>query len=89
MALGAQRRSVVRLILREILILAVVAVAVTIPVSIALTRALRNQLFDVSSTDGATYAVAIVIIATVTALAGLIPARRAATTDPARALRNE
>jgi putative ABC transport system permease protein len=89
MALGAQRQTVVRLILREILILAGVAVAVTIPISVALTRALRSQLFNVSSTDKSTYAVAILIIATVTALAGLIPARRAATTDPARALRND
>jgi ABC-type antimicrobial peptide transport system permease subunit len=89
MALGAQRWTVVRLILHEILILAGVAVAVTIPFSIGLTRALRSQLFNVSSIDGSIYAVAIIIIATVTALAGLIPARRAASTDPARALRAE
>jgi putative ABC transport system permease protein len=89
MALGAQRWTVVRLILREILILAAVAIVVTIPISVALTHALRNQLFNVSSTDGSTYGVAILIIAVVTALAGLIPARRAATTDPARALRND
>jgi predicted permease len=89
MALGAQRWAMVRLILRETLILAGVAIAVTIPVSIALTRALRGQLFNVSSTDGSVYATAITIIVLVAALAGLVPARRAASIDPARALRTE
>jgi ABC-type antimicrobial peptide transport system permease subunit len=89
MALGAMRWTVVRLILREILILAGVAIAVTIPISIAATRALRTQLFNVSSMDGTVYAVAIVIIVFIAALAGLIPARRAASIDPVRALRTE
>jgi ABC-type antimicrobial peptide transport system permease subunit len=89
MALGAQRLAVIRLILREILILAGVAVAVTIPLSILLTRAINSQLFNVSSIDGSVYGSAITIIAAVAALAGLIPARRAASTDPARALRTE
>ena len=89
MALGAMRWTVVRLILREILILAGVAIAVTIPISIAVTRALRSQLFNVSSTNATVYAVAIVIIVFITALAGLIPARRAASIDPVRALRTE
>jgi putative ABC transport system permease protein len=89
MALGAQRRTVVHLILREILILAGAAITVTIPISIALTRALRSQLFNVSTTDVSVYAAAITIIALIAALAGLIPARRAASIDPARALRTE
>jgi predicted permease len=89
MALGAQRRTVVQLILREILVLAGIAIAVTIPISIAATRALRSQLFHVSSTDTIVYAIAITIIVFVAALAGLIPARRAASIDPMRALRTE
>jgi len=89
MALGAQRWAVVRLILRETLILAGIAVAVTIPVSIVATRALRSQLFNVSATDGSVYATAITIIVFVAALAGLVPARRAASIDPARTLRTE
>jgi hypothetical protein len=48
--------AMVRLILREILILAGVAIAVTIPISIFVTRALRSQLFNVSSTDASVYA---------------------------------
>ncbi len=89
MALGAQRWAMVRLILRELLILAGVAIAVTIPISIVVTRALRSQLFNVSATDASVYVSAITIIVIVAALAGLIPARRAASIDPARALRTE
>jgi putative ABC transport system permease protein len=89
MALGAQRLSVVSLILREVLLLAGAAVAATVPVSILATRALRSQLFNVSSTDATVYAAGIVIIAIVTALAGLIPAQRAAAVDPMTALRTE
>ena len=89
MALGAQRSAMVRLILREILILASVAIAVTIPISIVVTRALRSQLFNVSATDASVYVTAITIIVLVAALAGLIPVRRAASIDPARALRTE
>jgi putative ABC transport system permease protein len=89
MALGSQRRAVVNLILRETLYLVGITVAVTVPISMAMTRALRSQLFDVSSTDVYVYAVAIITIVLVAALAGLIPARRAASIDPARALRTE
>ncbi len=89
MALGSQRRAVVNLILRETLYLVGITVAVTVPLSMAMTRALRSQLFNVSSTDVSVYAVGITTIVLVAALAGLIPARRAASIDPARALRTE
>jgi ABC-type antimicrobial peptide transport system permease subunit len=89
MALGAQRWAVVRLILQEILVLAGIAIAVTIPISIMATRALRSQLFNVSSTDANVYAIAIAVVVFVAALAGLIPARRAASVDPIQALRTE
>jgi putative ABC transport system permease protein len=89
MALGAERWLVVRLILREVLVLASISVAVTIPICIIAARSLRSQLFNVSSADGGIYATAILVIALVAALAGIIPARRAASTDPARALRSE
>lgn len=89
MALGAQRWTVVRLILREILGLAGIAIAVTIPVSMTATRALRSLLFNVSPTDVGVYAIAIAVIVTVAALAAVIPARRAASVDPGQALRTE
>jgi predicted permease len=89
MALGAQRGTVVRLILREVMVLAGSAVVVTIPLAMLATRAVRSQLFGVSIADPAVYGAGIVVICLVAALAGFIPARRAATVDPARALRTD
>jgi predicted permease len=89
MALGAKRGKVVGLILRETLALAGWAVGATIPVALLATRAVRSQLFGVSFADPLVYAVGILAIALVAALAGFIPARRAANVDPSRALRTE
>jgi predicted permease len=89
MALGAQRGTVVRLIVREVMMLAGGAVLVTIPLAMLATRAVRSQLFGVSIADPAVYGVGIVVICLVAGLAGFVPARRAAMVDPARALRTE
>jgi predicted permease len=89
MALGARRGSVVSLILREVLILAGWAVGITVPVAMLATRAVRSQLFGVSVADPGVYAFGILLILLVASLAGFIPSRRAATVDPARALRTE
>ncbi len=89
MALGAQRPTVMGLILREVLLLAGGAIAATIPLAMLGTKAVRSQLFGVSVADPAAYGAGIVTICLVAALAGFIPARRAATIDPARALRTE
>jgi ABC-type antimicrobial peptide transport system permease subunit len=89
MALGARRTTVVGLILREVLMLAGGAVAVTIPLAMLATRTVRSELFGVSVADPVVYGAGILIICVVAALAGFIPARRAATVDPARALRTE
>ncbi|MGA7258550.1 MAG: FtsX-like permease family protein, partial [Terracidiphilus sp.] len=89
MALGARRGSVVGLILRETLLLAGIAVAATIPIALLGARAVRSQLFGVSFADPLVYAAGILAICLVAALAGFLPARRAAAVDPARALRTE
>jgi putative ABC transport system permease protein len=89
MALGAQRGTVVGLILRETLILAGCAIGVTIPVTLVAAHAIRSQLFGVSFVDPAVYATGIFAIALVAALAGFVPARRAASVDPVRALRTD
>lgn len=89
MALGARRGTVVGLILRETLILAGCAVAVTIPLAVLGARAVRSQLFGVSIADPVVYSTGILAICVVAVLAGVIPARRAASVDPARALRGE
>jgi putative ABC transport system permease protein len=89
MALGARRGSVVQLILRETLLLAGCTVAATIPLAVLGVRAVRSQLFGVSIADPGVYAGGILAICVVAALAGFVPARRAASVDPARALRTE
>ncbi|HVT97800.1 MAG TPA: ABC transporter permease [Acidobacteriaceae bacterium] len=89
MALGARRMTVVRLILWEVMVLAGGAMLVTIPIAILATRAVRSQLFGVSIADPLVYGAGIAIICLVAGLAGFVPARRAATVDPARALRTD
>jgi predicted permease len=89
MALGARRVTVVGLILREVLLLAGGAMAVTIPLAMLATHAVRSQLFGVSVADPLVYGAGVLTICVAAALAGFIPARRAATIDPARALRAE
>ena len=89
MALGAQRSSVIGLILREVLILSAIAVAVTIPLAMVATRALKSQLYNVSTADFAVYTAGVLVIAFIAAVAALVPARRAASVHPARALRTE
>ena len=63
MALGARRRTVVRLIVWEVMVLAGRAMLVTIPMAILATRAVRSQLFGVSIADPSVYGVGIVLIA--------------------------
>ena len=89
MALGAKRSAVVRLILRETLILTGLAIAATIPIALLVTRAIRSQLFGISSVDPVVYAIGIFAVFLVAAVAGCVPARRAASVDPACALRTE
>jgi putative ABC transport system permease protein len=89
MALGAQRGTVVGLILRDVLLLAGSAMAATVPLAMLATRAVRSQLFGVSVADPAVYGTGILAICLVAVLAGFVPAWRASTIDPARALRTE
>jgi ABC-type antimicrobial peptide transport system permease subunit len=87
MALGARRSTVVGLIVREVLLLAGGTILATLPLAVLFTRAVRSQLFGVSMIDPRVYGAAVLLLVSVAALAAFIPARRAATIDPARALR--
>ncbi|MGB7134335.1 MAG: ABC transporter permease [Acidobacteriaceae bacterium] len=89
MALGARRSTVIGLIVREVLILAGGAMAVTIPLAMLATRAVRSALFGVSTGDPLIYGAGVLVLCLVAVLAGFLPARRAASVDPARALRTE
>lgn len=87
MALGADRRSVLWLVLREVVLLVGVGIALAVPVSLLLARYVRGQLYGLSSYNPLAYAASIVLLGCIAFLAGLIPARRAASIDPMRALR--
>ncbi|HEX7118560.1 MAG TPA: ABC transporter permease [Longimicrobiales bacterium] len=89
MALGAEARSVVALVLREGVALAGTGLALGLVGSLALARLLASLLFGVSSADPATYLVAPTVLLTAALAACVIPARRAATVDPMVALREE
>lgn len=87
MALGADRRNVLSLVLRRSLTLAVMGIVLGIMAALASTRLIANQLYGVSATDLLTYFSVSLQIAAVALLATLLPAWRAMTLDPALALR--
>jgi predicted permease len=89
MALGAESGKVLRMVLKESLMLLGVGVAAGIPATVAATRLIKGQLFGVSATDPSTIITAVVLVAAVTVLSGYLPARRAARVDPMVALRYE
>ena len=89
MALGAQRRDVLRLILRNGMRLTLVGVVLGLAGAFALTRVLRNQLYQVGTTDPITFAAVALLLVMVALLACVIPARRASRVDPMEALRSE
>jgi ABC-type antimicrobial peptide transport system permease subunit len=88
-ALGAARTSVIRMVLVEVIWLVAISIALALPASILLTRAVRSQLFGISSSDPLTLIVVTVLVALVALASALLPARRAAKTDPIVALRYE
>lgn len=87
MALGAERGSVLALVLRDGAILAAVGLAIGVLGALAVTRVLRSMLFEVTTTDPLTYIAMAVVLGLAVLAASLIPARRAARVDPVIALR--
>src|SRR5580765_3598888 len=89
MALGANRGTMMRAVLREAMILAGLGVAIGLGLAYGLTRVLASLLFGVKASDPYAFAIVAVMLTLVAAAAALIPARRATTIDPAIALRYE
>ncbi len=88
-ALGARRRDIFRLVVGHGMVLSLVGVAVGVAASLMLSRFLSSLLYEVSSTDPATFTSVVIILMTVALLACSIPARRATRVDPMNALRHE
>jgi len=87
MALGANRQSIVALVLRELFLMVSVGAVIGVLVALALTRAVASQLFGVEANDPAIFAGALGVLIIVALMAGAGPSLRAAHIDPMRALR--
>jgi predicted permease len=93
MALGAEKRTVIWMVMREVLVLVAIGVAVGVPAAIVIARVsghwISGMLFGLSATDPLTIGLAAFAMASVALLAGFLPARRASRVDPIVALRYE
>ena len=89
MALGAEKRNVLRMMVGHGAKLAGVGIALGLAGSYAATRVLSSMLYGITAHDAATFVVVPVVLLAVCLAASYIPARRAARVDPMEALRHE
>ena len=88
-ALGAQRGPVLWMILREVLVLSAAGLAISIPIALGTSKFLESFLFQMKANDPLSLTAAVAILLVAAVVAGFVPARRAARTDPVTALRHE
>src|SRR5215469_8193993 len=89
MALGADRAGVIAMILRGAMVQALLGLAIGVPVALLCVRFVKAQLYEITNVNAGVLAGAVVTLAVAACVAGLIPARRAASIDPVEALRTE
>jgi predicted permease len=89
MALGAQRSDVLWLIMRETVVLLAAGATIGVPAALAAARLVKNLLFGLTPSDPLTIACATLVLFAAGALAGFLPARRAASVEPTLALRSD
>lgn len=89
MALGAERIGIVRMVLRETVLLVAAGILIGLPAALLATRSIAAMLVGLSATDPATLAIAMLVMLIVGTAAGVIPAMRASRVDPMAALRQE
>jgi ABC-type antimicrobial peptide transport system permease subunit len=88
-ALGAESKSNLWMVLRETLLLVLIGVAIGVPAALGGARLVSTQLYGLTGADPLTLAGAVILLIAVAALAGYLPARRAARVDPMVELRYE
>ena len=88
-ALGAERRDILKLIVGQGMTLIVIGVGLGLALSFALSRVVQSQLFGISATDPLTFGAIVLLLIVVALLACFFPARRATKVDPLVALRYE
>jgi len=89
MALGARSADVIRLVMKETMLLVVIGIALGLSAALATTRLISTLLYGLTPNDPLTTAVAVLLLIGMAALAGYLPARRASHVDPMVALRYE
>ena len=89
MAIGAEAYHVLRMVMRESLLVVIIGVVLGIPAALGMGRLISSQLYNLSPRDPVTLALAIVLLLVACILAAYLPARRAARIDPMVALRHE
>jgi ABC-type antimicrobial peptide transport system permease subunit len=89
MALGADRNGVVATVLRSALFQTLLGLTIGVPVALLCVRFVQSQLYEIKGLDSPVLIVSILTLLFAATFAGLIPARRASSIDPARALRIE
>jgi macrolide transport system ATP-binding/permease protein len=89
MALGAERIRVVGMVMRGAMLQAVIGLAIGAPIAILCVRYVKSQLYEITSVNTGVMVGAICVLTVAAAIAGLIPARRAASINPVKALRVE
>lgn len=89
MALGAERGRVIAMVMRGALLQALIGLVIGVPIVILTMRFIKSQLYEVTSVNPSVMAGAVVVLVVAAAVAGIIPAKRAASIDPVRALRIE
>jgi ABC-type antimicrobial peptide transport system permease subunit len=88
-ALGAQKRDILQLVFREVVLLVAIGLTVGLAAALASTRLISSVLFGVTAADPLVIAFAVGVVVAVATIAGYPPARRASQTDPVSVLRYE
>jgi putative ABC transport system permease protein len=89
MALGAQRRDVLKMVVGQAMLMVIVGIVIGLVGAFAITRVMTSLLYGVSATDPLTFGGVSVLLGAIALFACLIPARRATRVDPMVALRYE